>query len=173
MSVKALEHPGVTACKDSASCHGCRTVIVNRGVSSVRGTVYDNGSAGNIQVSVGIDSVSTRNNLDISSGDIDGVIYAGAVFGLSGSIDTVIGRRNGNVSALYIYGDSFQTFVGVFNIDGAVLYRQGIICMECIVSRIDINTSLFNRNITLRVQCVFHRCDIKGTILYGKELLRI
>ena len=52
ISVKALEHSGVTARKDCAACHGCRTVIVNRSVTAVRRAVYDNGSAGYIQVSV-------------------------------------------------------------------------------------------------------------------------
>ena len=173
LSVKALEHPGITACKDGASCYSSCSVIVNRGVSSVRGTVYDNGSAGHIQVSVGIDSVSTRNNLDISTGDIDGVIYRRTVFGFTGCIDTIIGRRNGNVSAFHIYGDSFQTFVGVLDIDGTVLHRQGIIRMERIVSRIDVDSPFFNCDITLRVQCALYRCDIKGTVLYGKELLRV
>ena len=173
ISVKALEHSGVTARKDCAACHGCRTVIVNRSVTAVRRAVYDNGSTGHIQVTVWVNTVATWNNLDLSSGDIDGVIYAGTVLGLSCGVDAVIGGRNGDISTFHIYGDSFQAFVGVLDIDGAVLYRQGIIRMERIISRIDINTSLFNRNITFRVQCVFYRCDIKGTVLYGKELLRI
>ena len=173
MSVKALEHPGISAGKDGAASHGCRTVIVNRGITAVRWTVYNNGSAGHIQVSVGVDTVSTRNNLDLSAGDIDGVIYGRTVFGLSGSIDAVIRGRNGNVSAFHIYSNSFQALVRVLDIDGTVLHRQGIIRMERIVSRIDVDVPFFYRDITLRVQCVLYRCDIKGTVLYGKELLRI
>ena len=45
--------------------------------------------------------------------------------------------------------------------------------MERIVSRIDVDVPFFYRDITLRVQCVLYRCDIKGTVLYSKELLRI
>ena len=173
ISVKALEHSGVTARKDGAACHGCRTVIVNRSIPAVRRAVYDNGSAGHIQVSVWVYTVATRNNLDLPSGDIDGVIYAGTVLGLSCGVDAVIGGWNGDVSTFHIYGDSFQAFVGVLDIDGAVLHRQGIIRMERIVSRVDIDGSFFYCDITLRVQCVLYRCDIKGTVFYGKELLRI
>lgn len=89
------------------------------------------------------------------------------------SIATVWRTVYNNVSAFHIYGDSFQAFVGVFDIDGTILHRQGIIRMERIISRIDADGSFFNCDITLRVQCVLYRCDIKGTVLYGKELFRI
>ena len=35
ISVKALEHSGISACKDGSACHGCRTVIVNRSIATV------------------------------------------------------------------------------------------------------------------------------------------
>ena len=45
--------------------------------------------------------------------------------------------------------------------------------MERIVSRVDVDGPFFNCDVTLRVQCVLYRCDIQGTVLYGKELLRV
>ena len=171
--IKSLEHTGVSTGYYGSAGNTCRSVVVNRCISTVGRAIDYDGTAGYVQVSVGVDTVSSRNNFHISAGDVDRDVYGRAVFGLSCTVNAVIGGLNGNIAALYIYGNAFQTFIGFLNVNSTVFYREGIVCMKRIVSGIHGNLSIFYGNISLRVKGIFYSSDVESSVFYRERFLSV
>ena len=171
--IKSLEHTGVSTGYYGSTGNTCRSVVVNWCISTVGRAIDYDGTAGYVQVSVGVDTVSSRNNFHISAGDIDRDVYGRAVFGLSCTVDAVIGGLNGNIAAFYIYGDAFQTFIGFLNVNGTVFYCKGIVRMKRIVSGIHGNLSVFYGNIALGVKGIFYSGNVEGTVFYRECFLSV
>ena len=171
--IKSLEHTGVPTGYYGSTGNTCRSVVVNRCISTVGRAIDYDGTAGYVQVSVGVDAIPARNNFHISAGDIDRDVYGRAVFGLSCTVNAVIGGLNGNIAALYIYGNAFQTFIGFLNVNSTVFYREGIVCMKRIVSGIHGNLSVFYGNISLRVKGIFYSGDVESSVFYRERFLSV
>ena len=171
--IESLEHARVSAGKDGSSCDRGSAVIINGSVSAIRRTVYDNCSAGYVQVSIGVDSVSARDNLDFSSGDIDRDVYRGAVFRFSGTVNAVIRGLNGNIAPFYVHRDPLQTFIGFLDIDGSVFYRKRLICMKRIVSCQDGHLTVFHRYISLGMERILYGRDPIGAVLHRQRFLPV